>query len=265
MLGKMFSEHPVRIDIAGTVASIAEIDDKLLYDCYNAFYDLSNMCLCIAGNVDADKILEIVKKNLKNDRGIKVSRKTALEPDGVASDYVEQKLSVAGPIFCYGYKESYPTPVRSQRERIVAGIMLELLCGDCSGLYRDLINKGLINDEFDSEYFNGPGYSVIFFEGESNDPVAVSKAIRSEIDRLIEEGIDEELLEAIKRSEHGERVRRFESLDGIVTDMLESVFRGDDMFATGELIKSITAEEIIERLKGLKPEFSVLSVINRKD
>ena len=37
LLTAMYKNHPVRIDIAGTVDSIAQIDDKLLYTCYNTF------------------------------------------------------------------------------------------------------------------------------------------------------------------------------------------------------------------------------------
>ncbi len=265
MFGEMFEKHPVKIDIAGTVDSIAEITDKLLYDCYNSFYDLSNMCLCIAGNIDADKALEIIKANMKNDRGVKIYRKTAEESCNVRSHYAEQKLSVAGPLFCYGYKETYDTPLRTQREKLVADIMLELLAGDCSPLYRGLIDSGLINDDFGYEYFNGYGYSVIFFEGESRDPKAVSEAIAKEIARQIEEGIDLSMLEAVKKAEYGDRIRRFESLDATVSDMIESAFWGDDIFASGDIIKGITEKDITDRLKGLREEFSVLSVINRKD
>ncbi len=57
MLLAMYKNHPVRIDIAGTVESIAEIDDKLLYKCYNTFYNPSNMFICIAGNVNSEKVL----------------------------------------------------------------------------------------------------------------------------------------------------------------------------------------------------------------
>ena len=265
MLGEMFENHPVKIDIAGTVDSIAEITDKLLYDCYNSFYDLSNMCLCIAGNIDIDKALEIIKANMRNDKGVKVYRKTAEESCRVRSHFVEQKLSVAGPVFCYGFKETYATPLRTHKEKLVADIMLELLAGDTSPLYRELIDSGLINDDFGYEYFNGHGYSVIFFEGESRDPKKVAEAISKEIARQIEEGIDLTMLEAVKRAEYGERIRRFESLDATVSDMIESAFWGDDIFASGDIIKGITEKDITDRLKGLREEFSVLSVINRKD
>ena len=58
MLKTMFKKHPVSIDIAGTVESIAEIDAGLLYKCYETFYNPSNMFICIAGNVDTNAVLK---------------------------------------------------------------------------------------------------------------------------------------------------------------------------------------------------------------
>ena len=143
--------------------------------------------------------------------------------------------------------------------------MIEIVCGDCSPLYKRLIEKELINDEFSSEYFNGPGYSVVFFDGESKDPNAVALEIQNEIFRIISEGIDTELFEAVKKSAWGDQVRRFESLENTVSDMIDSAFYSDDIFNTGSILTEITEQDIIQRLKGLKTENSVLSVINRKD
>ena len=64
MLEGMFYTHPVRIDIAGTVQSIAKITDKTLYDCYNRFYNLSNMFLVLAGDFDEGQVLDFINKNL---------------------------------------------------------------------------------------------------------------------------------------------------------------------------------------------------------
>ena len=51
LLSILYHSHPVKIDIAGTIDSIAKIDADLLYKCYNTFYNLHNMVLAIAGNV----------------------------------------------------------------------------------------------------------------------------------------------------------------------------------------------------------------------
>ena len=52
---QLYHNQPVKIDIAGTVESIAEITAEKLYQCYRAYYNLHNMVLCVAGNVDVYK------------------------------------------------------------------------------------------------------------------------------------------------------------------------------------------------------------------
>ena len=46
-LRAMYEKNDVRIEIAGTVETIAGITSDLLYKCYNTFYNLRNMVLCV--------------------------------------------------------------------------------------------------------------------------------------------------------------------------------------------------------------------------
>ena len=43
MLEGMYHNHPVKIDIAGTVETIAEITAEKLYEVYNVFYNLKHI------------------------------------------------------------------------------------------------------------------------------------------------------------------------------------------------------------------------------
>lgn len=263
MLGKMYENHPVKLDIAGTVDSIAQIDDKLLYECYNTFYNPSNMYICVAGNLNTDEVLSRIEKGIKPHEMVTVSSAKFPEVAEVREHYVEQELTVAKPLFCLGFKEVFETEP-TLKDRVTAGIALELLCGDCSELYRRLIDSALIGDEFSAEYFQGEGYSAFLIEGETDEPVKVSEEIKKEIARLISKGVDKRLLEAIKRSAFGDAVKRFDSTDNIVTDMVDCAVSGGDLFDTIEILKGITEQDIIDRLGALKDESSVLSVIKAK-
>ena len=64
-LRAMYSEHPLKVDIAGTVESVNRIDKEALYSCYNTFYNPANMVLCVVGGIDHEKVAEIVEKNIK--------------------------------------------------------------------------------------------------------------------------------------------------------------------------------------------------------
>ena len=65
----LFHEHPVKIDIAGTIESIDEITAEHLYECYETFYHPSNMVFFVVGAVDPEEMMEFIKKN-QNDKDI---------------------------------------------------------------------------------------------------------------------------------------------------------------------------------------------------
>ena len=261
MLLSMYSKHPVRIDIAGTVESIAKIDAELLYKCYNTFYNPSNMFICIAGNVNAEKVLQQIKTSIKASEPIEIDRITADEPDEVANNYVEQKLAVAQPMFCFGFKESMSKPERSVKHKISSAILLEILVGEASPLYKKLTNMGLINDEFSTEYFTGYGYAATIFEGESSDPKAVAEEIKKEIARLKSEGIDKKLFTAVRAGMYGNAIRLFDSVEGIAMQMVDAAMCDTGVFDDIKYLKSVTSEDVYKRLLKLEDEKSVLSVI----
>ncbi|MBQ6714036.1 MAG: insulinase family protein [Clostridia bacterium] len=265
MLKNMYREHPVRIDIAGTVNSIAQIDSGLLYKCYETFYNPSNMFICIAGNVDTDRVLKQIEESIIYYPPVEISRKEFLEDETVAENYVEQKLSVAIPAFCYGFKQKITTPHRSLKTKVCMSLLLEIICGEASPLYARLVREGLINDEFASEYFCGRGYAAMIFEGESNNPKKVAEEINAEIERIRQNGIDKKLFSAVKCGMYGDAVRRMGSVSGSAMSLVEGAVSGYEIYEEIKLLKSVTAESALKRLDAFSEENAVLSVILPKE
>ncbi len=264
MLLAMYKNHPVRIDIAGTVKSISQINAGLLYKCYNTFYNPSNMFLCIAGNVNTEKILEMVEKSIKPCDKKEIVRIMPNEEDVVKVDYVEQNLEVAQPMFCFGYKENADKK-RSVKNRVCTAVLLEIIAGDASPLYKKLTNDGLINDEFSFEYFVGEGYAAVIFEGESNNPKAVAEEIKQEVARLKAEGIDKKLFSAVRCGLYGNAIRIFNSVEGIAMQLADCAMNDSCLFDDIKYLKSITVDDVYKRLDLLDNDKTVLSVINPKN
>ena len=264
MLRCMYKNHPVRIDIAGTVESISHISADLLYKCYNTFYNPGNMFICIAGNVETEKVLEIINKSIKTTEKKQIERIMPIEPAEVVTDYVEQSLEVAQPMFCFGYKENADRKP-TVKERVCTGILLEMISGDASPLYEELINEGLINDEFSFEYFTGEGYSAVIFEGESQNPKKVAEKIKREIERLKTDGINKKLFSAVRCGMYGNAIRVFNSVEGIAMQFVDCAANGSGLFDEIKYLKSVTAEDVYKRLNLLENDKTVLSVINPKE
>ena len=249
LLEAMYKEHPVKIEIAGTVESISHITADLLYKCYNTFYNLSNMVFCAVGNVDVDTVLSVADKVLKKQEPIKIERRFFPEPENVNSEYVEKRLAVASPIFSLGFKENISTPERSTREIIISQLLLDVIAGPTSPLYNKMLAQGLVNTSFDSEYFFGYGYSAVLFTGESENSKAVAEMIKDEIKKLQKDGISEEDFQRVRKKLYGRVVMAFNDVDEIANNMIASSFAGESVFEDAEILNSLTLQEVNSRLK----------------
>lgn len=266
LLGALYPKHPVRIDIAGTVDSIAKIDDKLLYKCYNTFYNLHNMVLVVAGNVNPDDVIEVADKTLKNADMIKIKRCLPQEPLSVGKDYVEQKFPVPTPLFMLGFKESAsPNEPCTGEDIAETEILLEIIAGTASPLYAELTDEGLINNSFGSEYFTGPGYRAELFSAESKDPFAVRDRIVAEIENLRENGIPENRFEAAKRLIYGGYIGGLTTAESIANSVVADVFENRGLYDCIEAAANVTIEKLTCRLdRTFSKERMSLSVVQDK-
>ena len=64
LMTSMYREHPIRIDVLGTSETIRQITPELLHDCHRAFYTPGNMMLCVIGDVEPDRVAQIVLEML---------------------------------------------------------------------------------------------------------------------------------------------------------------------------------------------------------
>ena len=261
LLKGMFHTHPVRIDIAGTVESIAQIDANLLYKCYETFYNPSNMFICLVGNIDTDKTLKQIENSIIDRKSVEITRGEFDEPQTIVKPYVEQRLAVNTPMFCLGFKQKIATPYRRLKSKICIDLLLQIICGDASPLYARLMNEGLINDDFDSEYFNGNGYAAVIFEGESCDPERVTQEIKAEINRLRVEGIDRKLFSAVKCGMYGDLVRRFNSVESLAMSLTECAMYDYSLFDEIKMLKAVSYDDVMKRFDVFFDENAVLSVI----
>lgn len=265
LLRCLYKNHPVRIDIAGTVESISEITDKLLYDCYNTFYNLHNMALVVVGNADADRIVAICDECLEKAENVSVERSFEDEPRDIVKAYDEYHLAMSVPVFSFGYKEKCETPERTLKEIVETNILLEVLIGESSPLYSSLIEKGLINSQFSKEYFVGYGYEAIMFDGESTNPQAVADEIKREVARLKKDGIDDELFETVRRNLYGKEIMQYNDIDAVANGMISCYFSDYGIFDTMDIYKNVTKADIKKRLFEVMDEkYSALSVVKSK-
>lgn len=263
LLEGIYHENPVRIDIAGTQESIAMINADLLYRCYNTFYNLHNMVLAIAGDVDEDEILSVCDELLKPCENKNLISIVPEEPDKVKDSYKEQSFEVAVPMFNLGFKSKPVSNEDIVRETVLCNMAEELLMGETSELYKTLYDGGLINSAFYFETFSGDGFFVPIFGGESRDPEKVREMLDAEIKRRINEGFDPESFEIAKKHYYGSLIKGLGSPESIATGLINAGLRGTgDAFSVIEAVAGASLEDVNACLKTrFDTDNSTLSVI----
>ena len=264
MLQALYCEHPVRIDIAGTVESISHITPELLYDCYYTFYNLHNMVLTVCGDVSVDTVLEVADRVLVPAQPLSLDMALPEEPLEAGEDYVEQTMPVASPLFYLGYK--YPAQMTTTaKETAAAQIVVDMLTAQSSELYTRLMNEGLINDSFDGEFFEGRGFAMFMFGGESCDPQAVREAIAAEIAALQQNGITETRFEELRTALYGRLIRQFNNVETAATVMMDDFMHDREPFALTEAVANLTVADVNAVIATMLPERSTLSVVKGKE
>lgn len=247
LLEDVYENHPVRISIAGTVESIAEIDDRLLYRCYHTFYHPSNMVVTVAGNADPQAVFDLVDRMVPANPAPQIRRKFPEEPRGVVQNRRVDHAPVAAPMFAIGYKEEAPRR-KTEEELAATDMLLRILTGSISPLYRRLLSEGLINDEFDAEYLEGPGYAMVLVSGESRDPDAVARALNEEAERVRREGIPEEDFECARRTAYGNAIAGFGNVGMLCNVMTDCALSGRTFGNEPDILRTITKEQVELRL-----------------
>lgn len=260
MLKGMYKSHPVQIDIAGTVESIAEITPELLYDCYYTFYNLNNMVLCVSGDLTCEDILKTADKMLKNCEKHDIKSYFEDEPYEVQSRYIEQKFPVSVPLFNFGYKEKCHKV--TQKETAEIDIIMTLLTSPSFELYNKLDDEKLINQSFDAEYFDGQGYNSVIFSSESRSPKKAAEVIKEYIENLKANGVNEEDFEIAKREVYGDLVSSLNNVEAIANAMVDAHFNNSDIFGFIDDVAECKLEDVNSRLKTMfDTDNTTLSVI----
>ncbi|MBY3618712.1 insulinase family protein [Acinetobacter sp. CUI P1] len=254
LIEAMYSKHPVRIDIAGTVESISTITKETLYTCYNAFYHPSNMLLFVVGGVDPEKVFSLIRSNQKGKTYGKqgeIKRIFEDEPEQVATKRLESKLAVSMPKIMFGFKEKVDglTGEASLKRDLITKLMLDLLVGSSTALYQKLYDEELISDSFGHEFNSSPQYAFSAMGGDTKDPDLLLKRIKEEIDLILKSGFAEKDFERARKKKIGGYLRMLNSPESIAHEFTRYQFRGGDLFEVLPMYESITLAEVNERLQ----------------
>lgn len=264
MLESMYKDCTVRRDIAGSVESISNITDELLYDCYNKFYSPENMVLVMVGDLDPEEASKKAEEFLCDLERRECPKKVYPEEQKeVVAPYAEQKLSVSFPIYMLGFKglpAKYGTD--TLRKSIIGDTALGILFGKSSDFYLSSYDEGLINDKFEVGYEICQNYGHVIMSGEGERYKEVREKINLTIKNAVENGISDEDFSRKITLMKSDFILTFNSVKKMANAFMEADFGGYNLYDTLEILNNLTKQDVLDFIKEeMAQDRSVLSVI----
>ena len=247
LLEGLYQNHPIKRNIAGSRESIKKITPELLYECYETFYQPSNMVLVVCGNATVENVCNVVDEVLAKGEEKPIRRFMPEEEKAVASLRPSVRMEVARPLVAIGTKDMGADlpPLERERRGICVDLVNDMLFGKSGALYERLYSEGLISDDFAAEYEMLSSCAFNAISCECEDPERLLKEIGACIADAMENPPSKEEFERLKRCYYSDYVRGFDSTEEIANELLTQALRGLDLFAEGELIADVTYEETI--------------------
>jgi predicted Zn-dependent peptidase len=259
----LYKNHPIRYDIAGSIESISKITPELLYTCYEAFYNPSNMVLCVCGDIDEQRVLEIVEKRMKNVVPEKVENIYENEPQEINEPKKVMKAEVSIPQFQIGIKDKRTGlyGIELSKHRIVTDMIIDAMVGRSTAFYSRLYDEGLINGKFSGGSVCMQSCGFFEFTGESDNPYKVYDEIQKEINKFNKSGITDENFKRLKNKNYGFLLNVFDDTDDLANEYLSAFFDGITIFDMLQIYADLTVDDINEELKYFDLNKMAISIV----
>ncbi|MDQ1003696.1 putative Zn-dependent peptidase [Neobacillus niacini] len=272
LIQNLYQNHPVKIDIAGTIESISHITKDLLYECYNTFYHPSNMLLFIVGPVDPNKFMNQVRENqAKKDykEMPEIKRKFEEEPLQTAEPKQVLEMNVQTSKCLIGMKALHvdQTGPELLKNELTMNVLLDLLFGKSSENYNQLYNQGLIDETFSYDYTQEQGFGFAMVGGDTENPDKLAEELKNMLFQAKNgTSFTEEQLERAKKKKIGAFLRAVNSPEYIANQFTRYAFNDMNLFDVVPTLEKITMDDIKTMASEVISEerFSVCQVIPKK-
>lgn len=250
----LYHRHPVRIEIAGTVESIAEIDKDTLYRCYETFYHPENMAVVVAGGFDADAVMACIEANQAQKSFAKlgsIERDLPQEPSTPFERLASTQLSVHQAQCLIGWKD----PVvgfsgRKLMEReLLTGVVMDTLFGKGSDLFHTLLDDDLIDGQFGAQYEISGSYAYALVGGNSPNPDKLVEALNQALEVAAREGLSPEGFERNRRKSLGQFTMSLDSPTSVGRGWTAYWLHQANLFDSIEVLEALDINAANDRLR----------------
>ena len=265
----LYQQHPVKIDIAGTVETVNTIDKETLEKCYHTFYHPSNMMLFVVGNINPEQTMQMIKQNQESksfDKENEIQRETIQESFDIDKKEETLKMDVIMPKLIVSMKINDILTNSKQRlkRELSMNILLDLLFAKSSPLYEEWVKEGIVNDSFSANFTQERDYSFLQIGGDTTEPERLKHKVIELIDSIKDYQIDEDAFLRTKKKNLGVLIGVFNSPESIANLFSRYYFEGIMIFDLIDTVSAITVEDLEELKKLFNNQYSSSFIVTSK-
>ncbi|GGA15715.1 EF-P 5-aminopentanol modification-associated protein YfmH [Psychrobacillus lasiicapitis] len=256
----MYKDHPVKIDIAGTIESIDKITADHLYECYHTFYHPSNMTVFVVGAVNPQEMMDFIKQDQAAktfEAPQEIQRFFPTEQTNVAFSERSLQMDVQKPKVIYGIKATN-TDISGEEMlnfELAMQVAVELLFGRTSTFYQDVYEKGLIDESYSADFSMEKGYGFTMIGSDTVNAEQLVEKIKQSIQSFAKEGqFTEEDLKRVTRKKIGFFLRALNSIEYIANQFTRYSFNDMNLFDVVPALENLKLEQVMQALESLKDE-----------
>ncbi|QUN13745.1 insulinase family protein [Clostridium sp. C1] len=246
----LYQHHPVKIDIAGTVETVASIDKATLEKCYHTFYHPSQMMLFVVGHINPDEIMKLIQDNQQQKHFSKenpIQRAVVNEPLDVAQKEAVLHIDVTMPKIIVSMKINtiLTKPQERLKRELAMNLFLDIFFAKSSSLYDEWLNEELINDSFSAQFTQERDYCFLQIGGDTLYPEQLKEKILYFIEHIHEYDIRQEDFLRLKKKTMGIMISLFNSPESIANMFSRYYFEGIMIFDLIDCLNALTMDDLM--------------------
>lgn len=265
----LYQQHPVKIDIAGTVETVSKINKEILEKCYHTFYHPSNMMLFVVGNIDVESTMQVIRNNQSKKSFTKmnpIQRLEIHEPLGIDKKEEVLNMDVIMPKIIVSIKvnDILSDAIQKLKRELSMNIFLDMLFAKSSSLYEKWSREEVINDSFSANFTQERDYSFIQMGGDTNTPELLKDKIFDLIEHIDEFEIHEDDFNRVLKKNIGIFISIFNSPESIANMFTRYYFEGIMLFDFLDVMYSLTKNDIEDMKKLFNKELASTFIVTSK-
>ena len=243
-----FIAHPYMWPVIGWESDIKNWTKQDLENYFHTYYAPNNCVVVISGDVKFDEVKMFAEKYFGSISSGPEPRKVhTIEPTQTGERRVFVQREVPTPYLMI----TYHVPQSGSEDYYALDLLNSILSqGRSSRLYSSLVEDSQLALEADSYYGDAFDPTLFYFLGVCNDGIKASeleKAMLNEIQKIIDEGINENELQKVKNQKLMEFYKTLETINGMSNTIgTYELFFGDykKLFSAPDDYKKVTADDI---------------------